>query len=195
MPAFWQSEAAYTQHILSLYGLVLAGGKSSRMGFNKIMLDFHGEPQVVWLHKLLQSFCSKVFVSGRPDIIPGEFEFIEDHYESGGPMNGILSAMRLHPSASWLVVPVDMPNVDGAVIRFMLAKRDESKTATYFTDAQGQAIEPLPIILEASAFQLLMNRFEQGEASLNKFLKSTQSIPIIAQDPKWLINVNSPEQL
>ncbi len=159
------------------------------------MLDFHGEPQVVWLHKLLQSFCTKVFVSGRANIIPGEYEVIEDHYESGGPMNGILSAMRLHPSASWLVVPVDMPNLDGAVIKFMLANRDESKTATYFVDPQGQAIEPLPIILEASAFPLLMNRFEHGEDSLNKFLKSTQSNQITAQDPKWLINVNSPEQL
>ena len=159
------------------------------------MLDFHGEPQVVWLHKLLQIFCTKVFVSGRPDTIPGECEVIEDHYESGGPLNGILSAMRLHPSASWLVLPVDMPNVDGTVIRFMLTNRDESKIATYFVDPQGQAIEPLPIILEASAFPLLMNRFEQGEASLNKFIKSAPSNQIIAQDPTWLTNVNSPEQL
>ncbi len=159
------------------------------------MLDFHGEPQVVWLHKLLQVFCTKVFVSGSPHNILGEYDVIEDDYETGGPMNGILSAMRLHPSMAWLVVPVDMPNVDETVIRFMIANRDESKTATYFVDPSGQTIEPLPVILEPSAFQLLMTKFEQGEASLNKFLKSTQSIQIIAPDHQWLMNVNSPEQL
>src|SRR5690349_32843 len=142
--------------VRNLNGLILAGGKSSRMGFDKSQLLFHGEPQVAWLNKLLQTFCSQVFVSGSPNKIHGDFDFIEDHYDTGGPMNGMLSAFRLFPNTAMLVVPVDMPGITQEAINYLLNHRDQTKPATCFSN--NIAIEPLPIILETTAYPLLLHR-------------------------------------
>jgi molybdenum cofactor guanylyltransferase len=180
---------------MALTGLILAGGKSSRMGFDKAQLDFHGEPQVSWLNSLLEIFCGKIFVSGSPANIPGGFDFIEDRYESGGPLNGILSAWYLHPTASWLVVPVDMPNVNREVVSLLVQGRTENREAVYFLHPTTNLIEPLPLILEPSAYPNLLKQFQQGNTSLNSFLKAGSGIPIIIQDPAWLLNINSPSEM
>ncbi len=165
------------------------------MGFDKSLLNFYGEPQVNWLYHLLQSFCEKVFVSGVQDKVGGGFNFIPDHFDSGGPMNGILSAFRVHPSVAWLVVPVDMPHVDDAVLKFLLSHRDETKPATCFLNPDGNLIEPFPVIVEPKAYAMLLQRFNQNEDSLTGFLKTIPHAHIMAPDSTWFINVNKPEQL
>jgi molybdenum cofactor guanylyltransferase len=184
-----------TNDAQKLYGLILAGGQSSRMGSDKALLNFHGEPQVVWLHQLLQSFCEHAFVSGSREKIPYPFNFIEDHYETGGPMNGILSAFRLHPDVAWLVLPVDMPNVNVQVIDYLLEHRDDSKLASCFLNPINNDVEPLPIILEPVAYLLLLSRFMQKNESLHRFLKLPEINIIPAPDAKWLDNVNFPWQV
>lgn len=177
------------------YGLILAGGKNSRMGFDKAQLNFHGTPQVDWLHRLLTKSCEEVFVSGNPNKIQGDFKFIEDSYERGGPMNGILSAFRLYPERTWIVIPVDMPNVNDVVIRFLSKYRDASKPATCFINPAGEMIEPFPVILESSAYPELLTLLNKGEESLSGFLKTTNSVKVLAPDARWFRNVNTPSQL
>lgn len=164
------------------------------MGFDKSQLNFHGEPQVVWLNTLLPAFCHQVFVSGSPARISGQFNFIEDYYETGGPLNGILSAFRQYPSSAWLVIPVDMPNLNEEVIAFLLKQRNQNKLATCFVTREGN-IEPLPVILESSAYPILLNKFSQGDASLNRFLKNEFIARIAIPNMSWLDNVNTPSQL
>lgn len=48
-----------------IYGLVLAGGKSNRMGKDKSRLHYHGQPHALFLYKLLSKFCEKTFLSVR----------------------------------------------------------------------------------------------------------------------------------
>lgn len=176
------------------YGLILAGGKSSRMGTNKALLNYHGEPQVQWLNKILQTFCADVFVSGDKGKIPGDFKFIPDHYETGGPMNGILSAIRLQPFVAWLVVAVDMPHVDQHAISYLLEKRNEARIATCFVHPKSNMIEPLPVILELKAYPLLHLFFGKKNTSLNNFLGSSDTNFVQSIDPKWLDNINSPDE-
>ena len=178
-----------------MYGLVLAGGKSTRMGFNKAFLDFHGEPQVSWLYKLLQSLCDKVYVSGSPDKIPGDFNFMEDRYETGGPMNGILSAFNAHPAVGWLVTAVDMPNVNKDVLNYLLQKNDKRFMAACFIHPDSHTVEPFPVVLQPSCYPVLLNRFSQKNDSLNNFLQTTPVAKVQAKDAQWLININTQSQL
>ena len=180
---------------MKLFGLVLAGGKSTRMGFDKNTMDFHGEPQVQWLYELLQKFCDDAFVSGNSETIPGDFKFIRDRYETGGPMNGILSALHNHGSVAWLVLPIDMPNLDETAVSFMLQNRETEKQATCFLNEDRKTIEPLPVIIEPSAYTLMFDWFNKKNSSLNDFLKNGDVKKVIVKEIRWLKNVNTPDQL
>ena len=161
------------------------------MGFDKARLDFHGETQVSWLYKMLQPFCQDVFVSADPSKISGNFNFIKDHYQTGGPMNGILSAFLLLPTATWIVVPVDMPNVDAATIFYLIENHHDNKPATCFLSNDKNWPETFPVILTPSAYPMLVDRFKLNDASLNGFLRTTDSVHIKPKNRDWLSNINS----
>ena len=176
------------------YGLILAGGKSSRMGFDKAQLNFHGVNQVLWLNNLLGKFCEKVFVSGSPTKIDGDFNFIEDQFHRGGPLNGILSAFKHYPDIDWLIVAVDMPSVNTETLDYLFQSHQEKYFATCFKGSNN-LIEPLPVILNQSAYPILFNEFNKGNESLVQFLNNNKCNIIECPNTDWLRNVNEPSQL
>lgn len=119
-----------------LYGLVLAGGRSARMGSDKAALDYHGRPQAAHACGLLAPFCARVFVSCRADqacdpALAG-LPQLHDAQEGLGPLGGILTAFAAHPQAAWLVVACDLPHLDAATLAHLVARRDPSRLATAF---------------------------------------------------------------
>src|SRR5688572_10585476 len=115
----------------NLYGLVLAGGKSSRMGFDKGGILYHDIPQKQFVFRALSRVCQAVFTSCRQDQNVDEtLNTITDHFQLPGPLNGIMSAFEKFPDCAWMSVALDMPYVDDAVLNELLASRDKSKVAT-----------------------------------------------------------------
>src|SRR6187402_3556555 len=103
-----------------LFGLILAGGKSARMGFDKGLIDYHGKPQRDYLRDLLGEYCDQVFTScKKTNDLPLSCNPITDAFQIDSPLNGILSAFQFNKTVSWLTVPVDMPMVDGAIIQYL----------------------------------------------------------------------------
>lgn len=181
-------------HIPPLYGLVLSGGKSSRMGFDKGTINYHGKPQRHYLFDLLSESCKKVYTSCIAEThVEQELNPIVDEYSFNSPINGILTAFGLHPEYAWLVVAIDLPNVDRSVIRRLMEERDTSKMATCFFDDNAQAPEPLITIWEPVAYPVLMTNAQKGNVSPRNFLRSAE-VHIIRNVPSaWFLNVNSPE--
>lgn len=181
------------KHSPSLYGLVLSGGKSSRMGFDKGTIDYHGKPQRQYLFDLLSESCEKVYTSciGENRVVQ-ELNPVVDRYSFDSPVNGILTAFSLHPEYAWLVVAIDLPNVDRSVTQRLTAERDISKMATCFFDDNAQAPEPLITIWEPAAYPVLMANAQKGNVSPRNFLR-TADVHIIRNVPsEWFLNVNSP---
>ncbi|HEY4655891.1 MAG TPA: NTP transferase domain-containing protein [Cyclobacteriaceae bacterium] len=177
-------------------GLILAGGKSSRMGQDKSLLVISGQPQRLRLFTLLKTFCREVYLSCKSGSnVPQDLNPIPDHYPLNSPLNGILSAFLTAPSAAWLTVAVDMPLVDHPTIEFLIRNRNRNKVATCFTDSEGQKPEPLLTIWEPQAFPLLASFYEQGGFSPRQFLAANEITLLTAPDKKILINVNSEEDL
>lgn len=177
-----------------VFGLVLAGGKSSRMGFDKSTLVFHHQPQGEFLFNLLGNYCTKVFTScrvGQP--IASRLNPIFDRFEIESPLNGILSALTSEESTAWLTAPVDMPGIDAETVEYLTALRDRNKMATCFFDSEGVQPEPLFVIWEIASLPSLLDFAKKGGASPREFLKKA-SIKIIESPFSRLhVNVNSPE--
>jgi len=175
-----------------LYGLVLAGGKSSRMGFDKGLIPYHGTPQREHLFNLLSEFCETVFTScHKSQHVPLSFNPVYDFFEVESPLNGILSAFQLFSKKAWLTVAVDMPNVDKKVLEFLTASRNRSKTATCFYDSDGINPEPLLTIWEPAAFSPLMTFIKAGNISPREFLLKSDIALVKLPFPQALENINS----
>ena len=124
-------------------GLILAGGKSRRMGQDKALLDRGGQSQLAYLAGLLDKKVERVFVSTRADQKDdGErrkYAQIVDRYDDMGPLAGILSAMEEHPDSDWLVVACDLPNITGETITHLLKNCSADHPFAQFT---AQAASP-----------------------------------------------------
>jgi molybdopterin-guanine dinucleotide biosynthesis protein A len=179
-----------------LYGLVLAGGKSKRMGTDKGLISFHGKPQREYLFELLSAFTEKVYTSCRVEQeVPTRFNPLFDRFAFDGPVNGILSAFAKAPNKPWLIVATDMPDVDEGVLQFLLDSRNPDKFATCFWNEMEKFPEPLLTIWETKAFSFLRAFVENGNNSPRSFLETHPVHLVTPHDQKWLLSVNYPDQL
>lgn len=180
-----------------LRGLVLAGGSSRRMGRDKGALVYHGEPQAVHAWRLLSDVCEHAYVStgaSQAGSAPyRELPLILDDGSVAGPAAGLAAAWRRHPQAAWLVLAVDMPRVDGALLRELIGARDPTAPATAFRGADGGA-EPLCAIWEPAARDLLLRRIAAGDASPRRILHAHAATLVDASAPEKLRGVNSPAE-
>jgi molybdopterin-guanine dinucleotide biosynthesis protein A len=183
----------------SLRGLVLAGGQSRRMGQDKALLRQNGQTQLGRAVGLLQDHLEQVFVSARDDQA-GESErarypLIVDRYTGLGPVAGILSAMDVEPTADWLVVACDLPNLDSATIRFLLDNCSASKPFTAYRSSFDGLPEPLCAVYAASSRAIIDEFVAKGLHCPRKILIRSDTHLLDQPNPRALDNINTPEDL
>ncbi len=90
-------------------GYVLAGGKSSRMGRDKALLELAGKPLALHAVLKLRRVCSEVYLLGNRSELSAFAPVIEDLHEDCGPLSGIEAALE-QTRLEWnLFMPVDVP--------------------------------------------------------------------------------------
>lgn len=179
-----------------LYGLVLMGGQSSRMGTDKSALNYHGKPQVEYLFELLQSKLPKAFVSVRKGQSAGFTDhMIEDSLDTKGPINGIISAMRTQSDKSWLVLAVDLPFVNEQTIDQLIENRNQVALGTSLATRESGLPEPLIAIWEAHALPVLEAfHIEQDMRCPRKFMMNHEVHLAYPHDDRELYNANNPDE-
>ncbi len=177
-------------------GLILAGGRSTRMGTDKSHLSFHRQPQWHYLVELLKPFCKHVFISCRKTQAEdfSAQSLLIDSYEIG-PLGGILTAFEYNAHESWLVAACDMPFVDHETIKFLVKNRNAQQTATAFQNPATRLPEPLISLWEPSIYKSLTESFQQGQYSPLRVLNKENVNLLPCPNPQWLINVNTPAEL
>jgi len=180
-----------------IFGLILAGGYSRRMGRDKAYLKFHGKPQIEHIFDLLKKCCVKIFLSKRKDQKAYKhYDCINDapEFSNHGPLGGILSAMKEYPNADWLVIACDLPFITDETIQTLLALRDPQKTASAFISTQDALPEPLCAIWEGHAYGSILKLFNDGIHCPRKILIKSNAHLLKPNDPHWLDNINTPQE-
>lgn len=181
-----------------LYGLVLAGGRSSRMQKDKAALTYHGQTQLEWAVSLLQPLAARVFVSVRPDQaadpIRSRFEQIVDTRENLGPIAGILAAQERFPHVAWLVLACDLPFLDEPTLEYLIASRAPHRLATAFRSTHDRLPEPLCTIYEPASREAVLAHVARGKDCPRKFLINSDVELLEQPNPHALDNVNTPEE-
>ena len=129
--------ASFGRRTPPVRGLVLAGGKSTRMGRDKAAIEFTpGVSQARRTADLLSEVCDSVYLSARSDqSLPADVRHlpvIADRYDGIGPVGGMLSAFAHDPQAAWFVVGCDMPLLEAGDVRELFEARNPYRLATCF---------------------------------------------------------------
>ena len=182
-----------------LFGLILSGGRSRRMGQDKALLERDGKSQLAWAAGILDGHVMRTFVSTRADQVDeperSRFDQIVDRYEDLGPLAGILSAMDEHPDADWLVIACDLPNISGATIAHLISHRSDAHPFTAFVSSHDGLPEPLCAIWRAGTADIIRGFMAEGIKCPRKILIRSDTHLIEQADPRWLDNINTPDDL
>lgn len=167
-------------------GVVLAGGKSSRMGENKAflkridqdMLDFSKQ-------NLINAGCSQVIVSGN------DFD-VADKYQELGPLAGIYSVFQELKPQAVLALPVDLPLLSAGDLNELKMKGELTQKATFFEEHY------LPLYIPNNAFSEMFFAqafsVQSGKGpSVRQLLKAMPSQAIAHSNPQRLFNTNTPK--
>ena len=178
-----------------LYGLILSGGKSTRMGNDKGLISYHGIPQREYSYQLLATICDKTFYSIRSEQEEGlniESNYIIDKNEYRGPLNGILSAHKNYPDVAWLVLACDLPLLNQESLKELILQRDETKVATAYATKESALPEPLVAIWEPQGLKKAIGYMEtSGSSCPRKFLINSDVKLIFPKNDEVLYNANS----
>ncbi|MEO6914301.1 MAG: NTP transferase domain-containing protein [Chitinophagaceae bacterium] len=180
-----------------LFGLVLAGGKSQRMGLDKTGLTWHGKEQRYHLADELKKYCAEVYISCREDQqsdIVGGYKSIPDSFTGLGPYGAILSAFREYPDSAWLVLASDLPLLTGKTIEYLVANRVRKSVATAYAQPQSGKPEPLIAIWEPKSYPVLLSFLSRGYSCPKKVLQHSVVSLLQATHASELMNVNTPEE-
>jgi len=181
-----------------LYGLVLAGGRSVRMGQDKGLMDYHGKPQREHAADLLNAFCEKTFLSCRPDqvaTLDSSYPSLPDTFTGLGPFGAILSAFREYPDVAWVVIACDLPLLDAPALQQLVEARRPAQIATAFQSPHDNMPEPLIAIWEPKSYAVLLQFLAQGYSCPRKVLMNSEVYLIEPVQPQALTNVNSREEV
>jgi molybdopterin-guanine dinucleotide biosynthesis protein A len=184
--------------IVPLYGLVLAGGRSTRMQRDKAALHYHGRTQLEWAMALLAPHVERAFVSVRPDQVHdpvrAKFAQILDRHDNLGPIAGIVAAQAAHPDVAWLVLACDLPYLEAGTLEHLLRSRQPLRQATAYRSSHDGLPEPLCAIYEPASRPAIAAYVGSGRQCPRKFLIKADVNLLEQPNARALDNVNTPEE-
>ncbi len=185
---------------MAVTGIILAGGKSSRMGTDKGLQNLCGRPLISYSIQVLSAFCSEIIISSSSDVYDlFGYKVVADKFPGIGPMGGIYSALSDSKTEKNLVLSCDLPFVSEELLHFILEKTSGYQVAVPW---QGnQHYEPLCGFYSNSVKDEMRNFIQKGnyklpdlfeEISINKLVINNR---LEFYTESLFLNVNSKHDL
>ncbi|MCX6380712.1 MAG: molybdenum cofactor guanylyltransferase [Armatimonadetes bacterium] len=181
--------------------IVLAGGRSERMGQDKALLTRGGRTLLEQTLLTVSEISSEIIVvADRADRYPLAIgRGIADRFPGAGPLGGVITGLELLGEGNHLVTACDMPSLQTSVLRYLLSCANEE--ADCVVPLVGGRLEPLCAVYQQSALVPLRAYFEEGERALHRSLRRLRlrTVPeeeLRAFDPelRCFRNLNTPEE-
>lgn len=183
--------------------IILAGGKSSRMGFDKQLLKIDERKLMDSLiNKLKNEFNEIIIVTNKPELYIGlSHKITSDILIDKGPLGGIHAGLKLSSSKYAYVVACDMPNINLDYIRYMKNKIAISNPYGCITEL-GEWIEPFNSFYSVDIIKEIESFLETSKRSISALLRNLDVVYIDESEarvfsPNWemFLNLNTKEEL
>ena len=154
---------------MTFSAVILAGGKSSRMGRDKAWLEVDGQPLLARQIRLVQELgAAELFISGRVGVDYSKFgcPVLSDDFPDAGPLAGLERALRIAATPLVLALAVDMPEMTAGTMRSILGCCGENTGAI---PRIGGVIEPLAAVYPKSALALATDQLQKKSNAARTF--------------------------
>jgi molybdopterin-guanine dinucleotide biosynthesis protein A len=182
------------ENFMDRYGVIVAGGKSSRMGKDKALLPFGDAPTMThYLYFNLAPFFTKLYVSAKEDKFGGDFPLVLDKYEIASPLVALVSIFKTLPHELIFFVSVDTPLIDTAIVEKLYEAYEEGLDAVVAT-VEGKS-QPLCALYNRSVLPAAETLLQADRHTMRAFLKTLDIayVPFEAKEARRFVNLNEPE--
>jgi len=150
---------------MGITGIILAGGKSSRMGNDKGLQELCGKPLISYAIQVLSGLCDSIVISSSSDAYKSfGYKVVPDQLPGIGPMGGIYSALKQSKTEKNLVLSCDLPFVTKELLSFILESSDGFDVAVPFEG--NQHYEPLCGFYHISVLDIMGVYIQNGNYKL-----------------------------
>jgi molybdopterin-guanine dinucleotide biosynthesis protein A len=181
-------------------GIVLAGGKSSRMGTDKSLLLWNDKTLIEHAIDLLKPLCSKVIISSNKKIYNFTgCEIWSDELPQQAPMIGIYSCLKRSKTSINIILSCDMPFLGADLLQHLIGSAGNLPILVPIHD--DGLIEPLCGVYRKSIIPHLEIYIQKNNLSLNKFIQEyvSQFLKIGKElsfyRSNMFANINTPDDL
>jgi molybdopterin-guanine dinucleotide biosynthesis protein A len=163
-----------------LSAFVLAGGKSSRMGTNKALLELNGQTLLQRTLNLAKTLTSDVRIVGQHELFGQLAPVVEDVYKNRGPLGGIHAALTVTSSDLNLILAVDLPFLQQKFLQYLVSEAQASGAMVTVPQAAG-GYQPLCAIYRRDFGRFAEAALANGKNKIDA-LFSGNSIRVINED-------------
>jgi molybdopterin-guanine dinucleotide biosynthesis protein A len=192
---------ALSQQIRSqLSGLVLAGGRATRMGgVDKGLLMLAGRPLVTYIVQALRSQVADLFINANRNLEqyrelghPVVTDLMEGYY---GPLAGMASGLRIAKTHYLLTSPCDSPFVPSDLAARLHTSLINKNAEIAVAENQGR-LEPVFALIDCRLLPSLLEYLNSGERKIDRWYAQHRMAAVdFSDNPRAFINLNTPEEL
>jgi molybdenum cofactor guanylyltransferase len=180
----------------NITGMILSGGKSSRMGTDKGFLSFNGKSFIQYSIDALKPFVNEsIIVSNNKDYDVFGLKCIEDAIENAGPLAGIYSGLKQSKTDYNLVLSCDIPLINGSILQKLIDASDDDSEIIQI-ESEGKTM-PLIALYKKQCEPLFLKLLNEGERRLQYAVNQCQvkNVVLNNEETYFAQNINTPEQL
>ncbi len=173
-------------------GVVLAGGKSRRMGIDKASIEVGGTSMLALAVATLSGLFDDVVVAGGSETPPG-CVLLADTLPGAGPLAGLDAAYGIARDRAVFLMALDMPFVDDATVRSIVEPTVDAMAAR--VPISGNRRHPLCAVYGANLGPLVTERLVREDRSMAAFIAGIDGVEYIRVEERPMVNVNTIEDL
>lgn len=181
---------------MKITGIVLAGGKSSRIGHDKALLEWGGMRLVERAISIIEPLCDNILVStNNPDLAYLRYPLVNDEHRGIGPIAGLHAALRYSRAAHHVVIPCDTPLVTIDVFERLFAITSASHPPACIAGTEDGFVEPLIGCYHRSALPILEEQIYRNDYKLHNALTRMGAEIEIFRDRRLFWNINTKKDI
>jgi molybdopterin-guanine dinucleotide biosynthesis protein A len=180
----------------NITGIILAGGKSSRMGTEKGLIIYKNKPFVEHIIEAMSPLVDNIIIisNNKAYKIFG-FRCYEDLIKNTGPLAGIYTGLRYSKTENNLIVSCDVPLINTVILQKLIDQKNDASEVIQL-QSQGKNM-PLIALYKKSCEVIFMEELHQNQKKLQKALKkcNVKTVIIDGSLEQVTANINTPEDL